>query len=295
MIYYVSHYISPSVLTSFRPDTSSASKSHLAPRPTAPLQLVDLPERRNKFDNDEFDRLAVDASRLHIGRKNQNLTADNILSDRSSAPNKSAILSALAAFDSDDDERDDTYDVEDVGGTVDVPGGDEANADLGSKNEEALFKAYSSNPESFGRDADTRRGKSRAALRSETGMTDEAIEGWGIMVGRDPKRLRRLETKFSTFSGQQRELASTAYRESPAGSGTEADEGSGDGQRGGRGGPGRGRGRGRGRGGGGRGGNVAGPSGDKDTQRARQHKEAHKGQHRRNQRAKKMARGGLPG
>ncbi|KAF2702688.1 hypothetical protein K504DRAFT_496145 [Pleomassaria siparia CBS 279.74] len=278
-----------------RPDTSSAPESHLIPRSTPPPQHRPLPERRNKFDNDEFDRLTVDASRLHVGRKNQGLTADSILSDRSSAPKKSAILSALAAFDSDDDERDDTYDVEDVGGTVDSAFGDEANADLGHKNEETLFKAYSATPELFSRDAETRRGKPRTALKAETGMTDEAIEGWGIMVGRDPKRLRRLEAKFSTFGGQQRELASTAYRESPADSGAEADAGSGNGHRGGRGGgPGRGRGRGRGRGGGGRGGNVAGPSDDKATQLARRRKEANKGNNRQAGRAKKMARGGFP-
>ncbi|PSN62676.1 hypothetical protein BS50DRAFT_532135 [Corynespora cassiicola Philippines] len=270
--------------------SSTAVQSHLLPRYTPP------PERRNVFDNDEFDRLAVDTSRLHLGRKNQQLTADKILSDRSNAPNKSAILSALAAFDSDDDERDDTYDVEDVGGTVDsaMPG-DEAEAD---KNEEALFRAYSLTPELFGRESDTRRGKARAALKSETGMTDEAIEGWAVMLGRDPKRLRRLEAKFSTFSGQQRELASTAYRGSPAESGAEAD-GSGDGQRGGRGGfSGRGRGRGRGRGGRG-GGNVAGPSDDKTTQQSRQRKEANKSSranhNRREGRAKKLARAGFPG
>lgn len=63
-------------------------------------------------------------------------------------------------------------------------------------------------------------------------MTDEAIEGWGIMMGRDPKRLRRLEAKFATFQGQQRELQTTAWRNSPAGS---ADDGSADAGRGGRG------------------------------------------------------------
>jgi activating signal cointegrator complex subunit 2 len=248
------------------------------------------------FDDDEFDKLAVDTSRLHIGRRNQDLSADKILSDRSKAPAKSHILAALAAFDSDDDERDDTYDAEDVGASVDTaaPDGD-FDAD---KNEEALFRAHSMTPELFNRDGETRRGKARIALRSETGMTDEAIEGWGIMVGRDPKRLRRLEAKFSTFTGQQTSLASTSWRDSPADSG---EEGSGDGQRGGRGGfGGRGRGRGRGRGGAGRGGgNVAGPADDKGTQVSRQRKEANKGSsanhNRKAQRGKKMARGGFPG
>ncbi|KAJ4365865.1 hypothetical protein N0V83_008487 [Neocucurbitaria cava] len=260
-------------------------------------------DRRNVFDDDEFDKLAVDTSRLHIGRRGQNLDADKILSDRTKAPAKSAILAALAAFDSDDDERDDTYDAEDVGASVDTaaPGPDEADADLRDKNEEALFRAYTMTPELFGRDSETRRGKARNALNSETGMTDEAIEGWGIMIGRDPKRLRRLEAKFSTFAGQQRELQSTAWRDSPAASG---DEGSGDAQggRGGRGGfSGRGRGRGRGRGGpgGGRGGgNVAGPADDKGTQIARDRKDANKASranhNRKAQRGKKMARAGFP-
>jgi activating signal cointegrator complex subunit 2 len=166
-------------------------------------------------------------------------------------------------------------------------------------NEDALFNAYTANPDVFGRDAETRRSKARAALKSETGMTDEAIEGWSIMIGRDPRRLRRLEMKIATFSGQQLELPSTAYRGSPADSGTEG-ENTGNDARGGRGGfAGRGRGRGRGGRGGGGSANVAGASDDKATRQARQHKDAHKGSranhNRRDQRARKMARGGLPG
>ena len=258
---------------------------NLAPRPTPPL----LPSRKNVFDNDDFDNLAISSTRLHIGRKNETLTADNLLSDRSAAPNKAAILSALAAFDSDDDERDDTYDAEDVGGTVDtaLPGSDEADAALRDRNEESLFAAYSFFPAVFDRDANTRRGKARAALKTETGMTDEALEGWAIMVARDPRRLRRLQARFSAFSGGQRELAPTAYRESAAGSGGEESDGGGRGGRGG------GRGRGRGRGGNG---NAGGPV---DEKLARLRKDAHKGSranhNRRDQRARKMARGGFAG
>jgi activating signal cointegrator complex subunit 2 len=250
-------------------------------------------ERRNIFDNDEFDQLAVDASRMHLGRKNAKLTADDVLADRATAPNKAAILSALANFDSDDDERDDTYDVEDVGGTVDSTFGGNGDADV-DKNEEALFMAYRLSPDTFKRDSGTRREKARLALRSETGMTDEAIEGWAIMTLRDPRKLRRLEAKYATFGGQQRELERTSYRESPADSGTEDDVHGGFPT-------GRGRGRGRGRGGfsGARGGNVAGPASEKDTQQARHRKEAGKGSranhNRRDQRARKMARGAFPG
>ncbi|OJD34721.1 cue domain-containing protein [Diplodia corticola] len=274
--------------------------SHLPPRSTPP------PTRRNIYDNDELDQLTVDASRLHIGRKNESLTADNILSDRTFAPNKAAILSALATFDLDDDERDDTYDAEDVGGTIEstVPGNDEAEELRDDRTEEALFRAYSMSKEAFGRDPETRRSSARQALRSETGMTDEAIEGWAIMLVRDPWRLRRLEAKFATFDGRQNELTSTRWVDSPAESGTDTDGGGRGGRGGSRGGGGRGRGgrgRGRGRGGGnaGAGGSAAGPAVEKTTQVARQRKEANKSSranhNRREGRARKMARAGFPG
>ncbi|KAL8718967.1 MAG: hypothetical protein Q9225_003960 [Loekoesia sp. 1 TL-2023] len=272
------------------PQDSTNLAPHLSPHTIPPL----LPIRRNIHDNDAFDRLAITPSQIHRGLKSSSQTADTVLQDRSSAPNKAAILSALAAFDSDDDERDDTYDVEDVGGTVDaaIPGSDEVDADLRDKNEEALFRAWKMSPEVFERDAATKRGKARMALKSETGMTDEAIEGWGIMVGRDPRRLRRLEARFEMFGGEQRELGKTRYRE---GEGTdESDWGEKSGVARGRGGF---RGRGRGRGGGA--GNVAGPADERGTQVARQRKDVNKASranhNRRDQRAKKMARVGFPG
>jgi activating signal cointegrator complex subunit 2 len=254
----------------------------LAPHSTPPH----LPTRRNIFDDDEFDQLAISTSKLHFGRKNPDKTADEILQDRSTAPNKAAILSALAAFDSDDDERDDTYDIEDVGGTVDTANPEEANSDVRDANDEVLFKAFKSTPGVFERDAATRRGKERGTLREQTEMTDEAIEGWALMLSRDPRQMRRLEAKFSTFTGAQKELKTTRWGASPAESGTEESDVDGGN---------RGRGGYRGRGRGGRG-NVGGPTGEKDTEVARQRKEANKGSranhNRRDQRARKMARGG---
>ncbi|KAL8693973.1 MAG: hypothetical protein Q9218_001271, partial [Villophora microphyllina] len=180
-----------------QPTSTNDVVPDLAPRASPQLR----PTRRNIHDNDAFDRLTISPSQIHRGLKSSSQTADTVLQDRSSAPNKAAILSALAAFDSDDDEHDDTYDVEDVGGNVDasMPGTDETDANLRDKNDEALFRAWKLGPEVFGRDAGTRRGRARIALRSETGMTDEAIEGWGIMLGRDPRKLRRLEARFEMF------------------------------------------------------------------------------------------------
>lgn len=263
----------------------------LAPHSTPPQ----LPTRRNVFDDDDFDRLAVDVSKISFG-KNPEKTADDILKDKSTAPNKAAILSALAALDPDDDERDDTYDAADVGGTVDT-GDQEANG-VNDSNEELLFRAFQADIRIFARDAETRRGATRAKLRDETGMADEAIEGWAVMLQRTPAQMKRLEAKYA-WSGQQAQLGRSAWTASPAGSGAEESDPDG-GSRGGRARGGGGGGGGRGRGGRGRGGgNVAGPSGEKETEGARRNKEAHKGaranHHRRDARARKMARGGFAG
>ena len=266
---------------------------NLAPHPTPPL----LPTRRNIHDDDDFDRLAIDPSKISLGRKNPDLTADQLLSTPPPSSQKAAILSALAAFDPDDDERDDTYDIADVGGTVDTTNDDDAAAERREEvHEEALFNAYKMSPEVFGRDSETRRGKYRAALKSETGMTDEAIEGWGIMNSRDPRRLRRLERRHEMGGGaaSQTQLGRSSWTADSGAEGTE-DSDVGGSARGGR--DGGGRARGRGRGGGGA--SVAGPSDDKGTQAARQRKDANKGSranhNRRDQRARKMARGGLMG
>lgn len=279
-----------------RSHTQHDAKPHkdLAPHSTPPQ----LPTRRNVFDDDDFDRLAVDVSKLSFG-KNPEKTADDILKDKSTAPNKAAILSALAALDPDDDERDDTYDAADVGGTVDT-GDQEANG-VNDSNEELLFRAFQADIRIFARDAETRRGTARGKLRDETGMADEAIEGWAVMLQRTPAQMRRLEAKYA-WSGQQAQLGRSAWRASPAGSGAEESdpEGGNSSNRGGRGGRARGGGGGGGRGGRGRGGgNVAGPTGEKETEAARRNKEAHKGaranHHRRDARARKMARGGFAG
>ena len=275
------------------PRGDNETSSHdLAPHSTHPL----LASRRNVFDNDDFDKLAVDMSKVHMGRKNANLTADDLLADRSTAPKKAAILSALAAFEADDDERDDSYDVEDVGGTVDsaLPGIDEVTTDAQDNNEETLFKLYKSNPEFFDRNSDIRRSKMREAVRRGTGLTDERLEGWAIMIGRDPRKLRKLEAKYSTeaaFHGNQRELGSTAYREGVHDSAREPEDGvEGSNQRGAM----RGRGGGRGHGREGyRGGNVAGPANDRAKQRANKGSRAN--HNRRDQRARKITRAGFPG
>ncbi|EFX03388.1 cue domain containing protein [Grosmannia clavigera kw1407] len=275
---------------------SGMSYIDLAPHSTLP------PNYQNAFSDDSIVTLAAETPKLHFGKQKSKRTADDVLRDRSQAPQKAAILSALAAFDFDDDERDDTYDAADVGGTVDSSTATGID-DLESAKDEALFAAYRTNPTVFDRDMATRRGEARTRLRDDTDMTDEAIEGWGLMLSRNPQQKRRLEARLSTFTGSQIELARTSWRAHDG----EEDENKSDldgtlpsrggGSTGGRGSS-RG-GRGPVRGGGGRSGNVAGPPGEKETEQARRRKEASKSSRanhsRRDQRARKMARGGFPG
>jgi hypothetical protein len=54
-----------------------------------------------------------------------------------------------------------------------------------STTEERLEAALMATPEVFARDSGTRKGKGRATLREQTGMSDEQIEGWKIMLDRN--------------------------------------------------------------------------------------------------------------
>lgn len=317
------------------------SQGHLrSPRSTPPLP----PTRGTTtitnplVDDDDF-LLSVPASQLQLGKRTDT-SADLLLSAPPTTSNptyKSRILSALAAFDSDDDERDDTYDAADVGGTVDAttvaagvedirlqdnntqPSSQGGGAGgLAEATEAVLYEVWKTRPGVFGRDAETRRGRERKELRDKTGLSDEAVEGFGVMINRDQGMKRKLERKFGegAFSGQQVEIQATRWRDRGGedGDGETDTDGGGDGSSrgGGYGGPrgGRGGGGGRGRGRGGRGGAAGGGAGRSggeaggstgqggpESDLAKRRKEANKGSranhNRRDQRAKKMARGGF--
>ena len=259
-------------------ETPAEVAAHFPPRSTPPLS-----ERHNVFDNDEFDNLAVHASKLHIGKANQQVTADSML--KSGASNKAAILAALSQFDLDDDERDDTYDDVDVGGTVDNSVDTDRDTAAWDTAERVAYQTWKSSPGTFDRDPVTRGSSARANLKRETGWSDEVIEGWAIMLQREPGRVRTLERRFGEWQGEQSVIKRSAWTE------TENEEGT-DGEapapshgyrgRGGRGGSSRGV---------SRGGNTAGASDDRSTQRARRGKEVRGNQAKKAGRARKMARG----
>lgn len=171
--------------------------------------------RRNIYDGDELDTLTVDLSRLHQGRSRTNETADDLLS----LPNenrKAAALAALATFDADDDERDDTYDADDVGAPEaenDVSLDVERQIGLSIDVELLLLNAYNNDLNDFRRDTQTRRSNQRKKLCADTGLTNEAIEGWALMLTREPKRLIYLKTKADERGfPDQTSLPRTAYR-----------------------------------------------------------------------------------
>ena len=85
----------------------------LAPRSTPPF----VPQKKGLFEDDEFSRLQISSKQIRRGKKV--ISIERPEEGDSHVRSKAAIMSALAAFDSDDDERDDTYDVADVGGAVD--------------------------------------------------------------------------------------------------------------------------------------------------------------------------------
>lgn len=306
------------------PDHNIPHHDALPPNSTPPQLVSPRPEYMRNIDleDDEIIRAAhfqtlhhtetegQKKKQLLFGRANIDSTADSVLADRSQhAANKAAILSALANFDSDDDERDDTYDIADVGGTVDAAlttgttdaegeqerrsrgGGGVADDKDSVDTDMTLYRIWKSSPAQFGRDSATRRSQPRTTLKRETGMTDEAIEGWALMLQRDTKKQSRLEGKLAFEAGMggsggcmtgQPNLPPTAYRR-PNAKGVvdetediESDVGSSPGVTA----TGRGRG-GRGRGGGpNRGGGRGGGRG-----RGANHR-------RRDQHAKKMARAG---
>lgn len=269
-----------------------AAVRDLEPRSTPDF----APERRGRIE-DEFDRLEISSKQIRRGKK---AVTDEPITSQGHAKSKAAILSALAAFDSDDDERDDTYDIADIGGAVDnTVDSDERRQAAIDPHEASLYGSWKANRELFARDSKTRASNIRQQLKRETGLSDEQIEGWAIMLDKDKKMQDRLADRYSSatsFSGQQRVIESTKWQANTSADNSETESGaerSNDNRRMGQAGI-RGH-RNFGRGGGRGGGTASGAPGDAATQQARKRKEQGRGRgganNRRDARAKKVGRG----
>ena len=185
----------------------------LAPRSTPPLP----PQRKNIFDDDDFDNLQISFKNIHRGRKDIDISAPASTDERTRS--KAAIMSALAHFDSDDDERDDSYDVADVGGSMDQSVDTDSRPKTSptqDPQEEVLFRAWKDNKELFARDSKTRASPVRQQLKRDINMTDEQLEGWALMLERDKQKQDKLTKRYSavaTFRGDQKALGQSRWQQ----------------------------------------------------------------------------------
>ncbi|KAJ3848772.1 hypothetical protein EV368DRAFT_48655 [Lentinula lateritia] len=275
-------------------EVRNASKAVAADQKLDPIPPVT--ERRNIFDEEE-----VDVSKFRVGKKSEDVQL--LFRDRETVEQmKADILRRVEEFSSSEDEDEDEgkyIDADDdpLAPTVankikivgdgedsdssDSEGGHNDDTDQPAKlsPETILELAYIENAKLFDRDSATRGSQARKDLKEKTGWEDEQIEGWRIMLDRDPRKKERILKKHE-WSGNK-----PLYP-------IEQPEASSSGEGRGRGG-GRGRGdnpvarvRGRGRGGRGRGG------GGTDNAYERAWKEKNKNRARKSGHDKKMARSG---
>ncbi|THH00876.1 hypothetical protein EW026_g1732 [Hermanssonia centrifuga] len=271
-------------------------------------------ERRNVFDDERMD-----LSQLRVGKKKDE--SNVVLQDRAFIEQMKADILRRAEEVSDSEEEEEgpggrktkgndlafEDDLDDEG-AVKVRDGDPS-ADEGSESEDdgddgdatskqpetILELAYIRDPKLFDRDAQTKRSKARTDLKAQTGWSDEQIEGWRIMLERNPQKDKLLQKH--EFAGIQPGLMpeASSSNQGPRGGGRGRGRG-----RGGGGGGARGRGRGGGRGGqggggGGGGGGEGGSGGDARERAWKDKNKASRGNHNRKRgHDKKMARAGGP-
>ncbi|KAI8896146.1 hypothetical protein BC833DRAFT_622385 [Globomyces pollinis-pini] len=167
-------------------------------------EIVEVPdllaERRNIFDGDKYDIFAgqkLNPDTFHIG-KEEKFVDDEADRRRFIEEQKQLILASQYE---EDDEYDDTYDGSDIklSGNYEEDSQKE-NPSTNSKSsndvERILVELYNSNPTIF--HISQRKSKDRIKLRETTHWSDEQLEGWYIMLNRNPKKeliLQKYEWK----------------------------------------------------------------------------------------------------
>ncbi|KAG6891557.1 hypothetical protein C0992_004415 [Termitomyces sp. T32_za158] len=260
-------------------------------------------ERKNVFDDE-----VMDPSKLRIGKVKGD--ASNVLKDKTFIEEMKADILRRAeaisdeeaeytisssqptgidyAFDEDEDAGVSGIKVAGDGEESGSSDADDDNADDAERpstalgTETILELAYIKDPKLFDRDGQTRRSKARADLKAQTKWTDEQIEGWRIMLERNPRKDKILQKH--EFAGNRNQAPGSVITSSSAGpSGGGRDGGAGSG---------------RGRGGADRRGGRGGRSvrGGADSARERAWKDKNKATHANHNRKKghdkKMARAG---
>ncbi|KAI6020020.1 hypothetical protein F5J12DRAFT_498017 [Pisolithus orientalis] len=161
-------------------------------------------ERRNVFDDE-----VMDISRLHCGKKRHDepiFLHNKTERERMKADILRRTQIIIADEDDEGEGEEEVAYMDDLDGFGDTSirvtgdGEDENSSDENGESakdpvtpETILELAYIRDPKLFARDAETRRSKARAELKSQTGWSDEQIEGWRIMLERNPKKDRILQ------------------------------------------------------------------------------------------------------
>lgn len=143
----------------------------------------ELPKHVSKMlvDHTDNTNILVDHPKIYKGKKNFE-TADDMLKDKSFIREYKQTILDLDLLNQ-DDERDDTYD--EVDGFINLESYEEKSSKLMNTMDEMLYLTYIISPEVFERSSHIRRSSDRIELRSKTGLSDEQIEGWKIMLDRN--------------------------------------------------------------------------------------------------------------
>ena len=191
------------------------------PRDAPDVETVETKESRESPSETQED-LELHEDYLH--RKNKGLAVDNITKKHvpDEVRNKTLARALELLYENDHDEIDDTYDEAEVErskttakislkeGTESNPSELDSSIETGSKYDRIegyLWNLLKEDPNLFARNK--RGSKVRKTMRSETGWSDEQIEGWARMLERSPQRARILEEKFM-FRGNIR-TGKTSY------------------------------------------------------------------------------------
>ncbi|THU91522.1 hypothetical protein K435DRAFT_673953 [Dendrothele bispora CBS 962.96] len=183
--------------------------------PATRQESYSVKDRHNIFDDEDMD-----LSKLRIGKKAED--EKTLFRDRAFIEQmKTDILRRAEQISEDENEdgseggKQDTFAFEDdveLDGHVKVAGDGEQSEDEDGEDdaqegksvtpETILELAYIRDQKLFDRDANTRRSKGRAELKAQTGWSNEQIEGWKIMLERNPKKEQILQKH--EFSGNKR-------------------------------------------------------------------------------------------
>ncbi|KAF9051785.1 hypothetical protein BJ165DRAFT_1608530 [Panaeolus papilionaceus] len=229
----------------------SPSLNPLADRSFMEQMKADILRRAEAISDSEDeselgDPFAEYKEEKHKQAKGKQKTDNGLIDDEDDLLTEAAHFHVRDAGGEDDSADEDlSADDEDEGEGVDAPVTPEIMIELAYIEDAAVFQ----------RDANTRRSKARKELKDKTGWDDGQIEGWAVMLERDPARKQKVI---------DRHTGSLSFRGNVKG--MKVREASGSGHRG----RGRGGGRGRGRGGGGSGGRGGGGGGGGDANSARE-------------------------